>query len=169
MQNNVQDFIAKIDNTIKRVENRLLFDGNNEPSLYELNLALAQHEHDHLNLIMLYEESKYDLQIAKESYEEWYAEKYEEERSLHNSLEIAGTKWLAASEISNIVKTKYKKEIAVFKKLVVEAEIMVSTNKRMLDGWEKYAFVLSQLSKNSIAQVNVETRGKDISGFNPND
>jgi hypothetical protein len=171
LENNFEKMLDFITEKVKLTELKLLFDGEREPSLYELNKALAQHEHGRLGLILHYEAAAYDYDRAKAVFEEFWAEKVSQVREEYNKKEDPKSKWLSASEIEAIVRTRFKKEIALMNTDIIISERNKSTAYRILDGWQNYGWALQQLSKNSVAEVNAHLRSENnnLNEFNPND
>jgi predicted ester cyclase len=158
MQDSTEQLLAFVNNKIQLTDHKLLFDGSREPSLYELNKAIAEYEHALLSLIVVYETAAWELEIAKESYEEFLNDKIVETRDTYNKSDIKRNTWLSASEIEAYAKHKYKDELSKLKVVVKIAERQKSTMLRILDGWNSYNFQLSQLSKNSIAEVSASIK-----------
>lgn len=140
---------------IEAMNHKILFDGKHEPSFFELDMALSTYEQTMFGLIAIYESAKYDAEIAKAKYDEFYAEKYMETRNSYNTLDTKKSTWLSATEIDATTRTRYKTELAELKSESIRKDCEKSTLERMLKSWESYQFILSQLSKNSIAEAQI--------------
>lgn len=151
------DFVSK---QLKKMDNKLLFEGNSSPTIMELDLALVQHPHIFLALTSLYQQSRWDLQVAQEKYDDFIAQKFNEIREEVNTRDITASKWCSKEELNYILRSRFTKEIRELK-----AEVMIAENKRsflqrLLDGWNTYGFTLNQLSKNSIAELSSNKMAK---------
>lgn len=154
------ELISFVNIQLKKMDNKLLFDGVSSPSLELLNQALVNHPHIFLALTSLYETYRWETKVAQSKYDAFYAEKFNEVRDEVNTRDIAASKWYSKDEIGYILKTRYSKEL-----LELEAELMSADHKRsfiqrLLDGWSSYQYVLVQLSKNSIAELSSTIAGK---------
>lgn len=147
--------LSFVNTQIERMNNKLLFNGNQEPSFYELDMSLATYEQTLFGVIALYESAKFDADIAAAKYDEFYAEKYMDTRNTYNTLDTKKSCWLSATEIDATTRTRYKKELAALKAESIRKDCEKSTLERMLRSWESYQFVLAQLSKNSIAEAQI--------------
>lgn len=152
-------FLAFMTTHLKKMDNHLLFDGDNCPSLEVLNRSLSNHAHVMLALTGLYEQNRWDKTAAVEEFDTWYAEKFIEVRTEVNKDDVARSKWYTKDEIDMMVKTKYRKEYKALKAAINLAESKRSLLQRLVDGWNSYQFTLTQLSKNSIAEYD---SGKNI-------
>lgn len=120
----------------------------------QMNSALANYQNINLSLIALYNLAKIDLNKAKEAFEDWYAEKYVLTRQEKNPTSVAATKWLSTKEIEMEVRSTYKLEYKALYNEVLFAEQKVAFLRRLLDSWSSHQYVLSQISKNIIAEIN---------------
>lgn len=146
--------VAFVEREIFKMNNKILFNGERAPSIYELDLALASYQQTLFALTALYEQAKYDAEIAKAKYEEFYNTKYMEVRNQYNNMDVKNSYWLSAKEVEATTYSKYRKELAELKADWIEKDCERSTSERLCRGWESYQFVLSQLSRNSIAEIN---------------
>ena len=169
MTNDIEQLLAYVNQKIKLMANKLLFDGNRSPSLYELNKAIAEWPHVYLALTVSYEEAAYELDIAKEAYEEFLNDKIVETRETYNRNTVEDKKfWLGSKEIEAYTCKKYKNELAHLKAAIILCERQKSTMLRIIDGWNNYSWQLNQLSKNSIAETAGDLRASK-SDYHPND
>lgn len=144
-----------INEKIALMENHLLFNGNTTPSFYELDLALTQYESVLFALTTLYATAKYESELAKEKYTEFFADKYMEIRNTYNTIDLKKAQWLSSTELDATVRVKYKDELARLKLDSIEKDAERSTIERLIKSWESYQFILQQLSKNSIAEAQI--------------
>jgi hypothetical protein len=113
-------------------------------------------------LTAVYEQARFDAEAAKEKYNEWYYDKYMEIRNRYNTIDVKTAQWLSSKEIDATLFKTYRKEAAKLKAEMIKAEGQRSTVERLLKGWENYAYILGQLSKNINAQMMGSSIGVDI-------
>ena len=104
-----ENLVRYVSEQIDRMNNKILFDGSREPSLYELDLALSTYEQTLFGLIALYEANKMEAELAKEKYNEFFNDKYMEIRNTYNTIDIKNSQWLSAKEIEATVKCRENK------------------------------------------------------------
>lgn len=155
----LMEFVEK---QINLMNNRLLFNGNREPSLYEINVALSTYEQTLLGLQVLYEQAKFDSEVAKAKYEEFYNVKYMEIRNTYNTKDVKNAQWLSGKEIEATLYKVYQKDLSELKLSMIEAEGKRSTMQRLCDSWNNYLWCLNTLSKNSIAAANASISSIDM-------
>jgi hypothetical protein len=155
----LMEFVEK---QINLMNNRLLFNGNREPSLYEINVALSTYEQTLLGLQVLYEQAKFDSEVAKAKYEEFYNVKYMEIRNTYNTKDVKNAQWLSGKEIEATLYKVYQKDLSELKLSMIEAEGKRSTMQRLCDSWNSYLWCLNTLSKNSIAAANASRSSIDV-------
>ena len=151
-----------VNEQITRMDNKLLFNGDRDPSKYELDMALSQYEQTLFGLISLYETAKFEEEVAKAKYDEWYAEKYMEVRNTYNTKDVKNASWLSAKEIDATVLTKYKFMAADLKADIISKSRERSTIERLLEGWKSYLWVLNSLCKNAQAEMMANLKGIDL-------
>jgi hypothetical protein len=120
---------------------------------FELNHALAEHQPINLALISLYNLAKVEYMKAKEAFEDWYAEKYIQEREILNPQSVSSTKWYAAKEIEMYVRKKHRDQYKKLNEEQLLAEQKVALLRRLLDSWASQQFVLARISKNTESEV----------------
>lgn len=157
-----KQLLEYVNEQITRMDNKLLFNGNRDPSKYELDLALSQYEQTLFGLIALYETAKFEEEVAKAKYDEWYAEKYMEVRNTYNTKDVKNASWLSAKEIDATVLTKYKFMAADLKADIISKSRERSTIERLLEGWKSYLWVLNSLCKNAQAEMMANLKGIDL-------
>ena len=148
-----EELLAFVDTQIQRMSKKVSFSGSGNITLYELDVALATYEPTLFALTALYEQARFDAEVAKEKYDEWYYDKYMEIRNTYNTKDVKNAQWLSAKEIEATLFKVYRKEAAQLKATKIKADGQKSTIERLLKGWENYAFILGQLSKNVNAQM----------------
>ena len=151
-----------VNEQITRMDNKLLFNGDRDPSKYELDMALSQYEQTLFGLIALYETAKFEEEVAEAKYDEWYAEKYMEVRNTYNTKDVKNASWLSAKEIDATVLTKYKFMAADLKADIISKSRERSTIERLLEGWKSYLWVLNSLCKNAQAEMMANLKGIDL-------
>ena len=151
-----------VNEQITRMDNKLLFNGDRDPSKYELDMALSQYEQTLFGLIALYETAKFEEEVAKAKYDEWYAEKYMEVRNTYNTKDVKNASWLSAKEVGATVLTKYKFMAADLKADIISKSRERSTIERLLEGWKSYLWVLNSLCKNAQAEMMANLKGIDL-------
>lgn len=154
--------IAFVEKQVLKMNEKILFDGQREPSIYELDMALSTYEQTMFGLVAMYEQAKYDAQVAKEAFEEFYAEKFMEVRNQYNTIDVKKGQWLSSSEIEYTTKSIFKKELAELKADQLKKDAERSTLERLMKSWESYQFVLTQLSKNTIADMGASRITQDL-------
>lgn len=155
---NLIEFVSK---HIERMEAALLFEGTKQPSFYELNEALCSYEGILLSLISMYEDQRFQAKQAKEVYDIWLAEKFIDIRDRENQKDLAAAKWLSGAEIEKKVISENKEEYSKVRASVILNESKESTLRRLIDGWNAYQFLLSNLCKNAQAELGASTRSLD--------
>ena len=156
-----EELLAYVDKQIQRMNNKVNF-SSGDVSLYELDVALSTYEPTLFALTAVYEQARFDAEAAKEKYNEWYYDKYMEIRNRYNTIDVKTAQWLSSKEIDATLFKTYRKEAAKLKAEMIKAEGQRSTVERLLKGWENYAYILGQLSKNINAQMMGSSIGVDI-------
>ena len=124
-----------------------------EISFHELNSALCNYQLIYLTLLSLYNVAKIDHTKKKEEFDDWYADKYIDIRHRENRSDMSAQKWVAAKELEMLVRKEFKEEYRALNDEVLVADHKVSFLRRLLESWQTQQYVLSQLSKNIIAEV----------------
>lgn len=119
----------------------------------KMNQALANYQNINLSLIALYNLAKVEHTKVKDAFDEWFAEKYVQIRSDRNPTTVSSTKWLSTKEIEMEVRVTFKKEFNRLHTEVAFAEQKVAFLRRLLDSWSSHQYVLSQISKNIISEM----------------
>ena len=153
-----EEFIKFVEEQISKMDRKLLFWGESSPPIAVLNKALMDHGHVLLALTSLYEEARWKVEALKEKWGDWYSHKFIEIRTEVNTNDIARNKWYTKDEIECMMRVKYKDEYNSLRAEMQLAEHERSTLQRLIDGWSSYQYVLTQLSKNSIAEIDSAKR-----------
>ena len=149
-----KELIQKVEEITTLMENNLLFSGSRTPTFDELNRAMLGYEPILFKLITIYNKVKMNLSKANDDYDMWFSEKFIEVKEELNRKDNKST-WYSAKELECTVKSRYKDDFLRLRAAVAKAESERSFVQRMISAWESYQFILSQLSKNSIAEANV--------------
>lgn len=152
MEQAENDLIQFVETQIKKMDNKLIFDGESNPPLEAISIELLKHPHVMLALTSMYETARWAHKAAKKSYDEWYAGAFLEVRTQVNDPKLSAAKWYTKEEIGMMVTRKYKAQKAALEADVELAEAKLSLLRRLIDGWDAYRWELSQLSKNAIAE-----------------
>jgi hypothetical protein len=147
-----ESLIQFVKTQIELMNEHLLFSGKSEPGIFELNQSLMNYESVMLGLIVIHAEVRSELDIAKEKYDEFYAKKYVETKQTQTALGKSAL-FTAQREIELFVRNNYINEISQLKANIILIENKYNTINHLINSWEKYSFVLSQLGANSRAEA----------------
>ena len=138
---------------IDRMRSYVQFQAGKEPTFFEINQALLSYQDTQLGLLALHNTSKMDHTRAKEEFDDWYADKYLLMRERVNPISLSAQKWASQKEIELMVRKEFPTEFHKYNWAVIEAEQQLAFMRRLVDSWASYQFVLTQLSKNIIAEL----------------
>jgi len=124
-----------------------------EPTFYDVDRALTAYQDVQLGLLASHNLAKMNATKAKEAFEDWYAGAYLDVREKMNPRALSAQKWYSQKEIEMQVRRDYGNEYRERNEALMLAEHELNFFRRLLDSWERYAFVLNNLSKNLIAEV----------------
>lgn len=127
---------------------------------YELNSAIKGWQEVNLSLISLGVVAKRELAERKREFNDFFDEKYIEQREIHNPRSITAQKYLSKNEIESCVHIAYKAEYNRLSKAIDEAEMKVAFVRRLEDAWNNQLILLSRLSRN----VEAEVRSLNLEG-----
>lgn len=144
-----KDLIAYVEQKISWMNQKII---DQEPSFAMLNEQLSHYESVMLALTALHAQTRIDWNIAKEEYDDFYAKKYCEEKINQTNMGKSA-QFTSAREIDMIVRKTYIKDLAQLKANILKTEGKYNTLNYLIDGWKNYQFILSQLSKNAIAEA----------------
>ena len=99
---------------------------------------------------------------TKDAFKEWFALKFITIRDEVNPKNSPASKYYSSKEIEYMVIANNKEEYSKFRSAMALADHEKSTISRMIEGWKGYQFILQQLSKNSIAEMEAAVRSKDV-------
>ena len=164
-QNEVQEreaaFLEYVQVKIEEVKKYTRLGKDGMLSFFDLNQAMSEFQNINMSLIAVYSFTKNDFVKAQEEFEDWYAQKYEIVREIENPKSVSPGKWASAKEIEMLVRVKFADEFQSKKHELNLQETQLSFIRRLCDAWASQQFILSQLSKNLIAEIgglNVESR-----------
>ena len=130
------------------------FQAGMEPTFFEINQALLTYQDINLGLLALHNSAKMENTRAKEVFEDWYANKYLILREEMNPRSLSAQKWVSQREIEMAVRVRYKEEYHKYNWDVIITEQQLAFMRRLLEGWSSYQYVLTQLSKNLVSELN---------------
>lgn len=145
---------AFVNEQIEKMRSYVQFQAGAEPSFFEINQALLTYQDTNLGLLALHNTAKMDNTRAKEAFDDWYAEKYVFIRDRENPRTLSAQKWLSQKEIELMIRHEYKDEYHRYNWDVVITEQQLAFMRRLLESWASYQYVLTQLSKNIISELN---------------
>lgn len=147
-----EDLVKFVEKQIDLMNDNLLFSGQSSPSFYSLNKSLMDYESVMLGLVALHQEMRVQSMISQEKYDDFYANKYVEVKTAQSTLGKQG--FVAAREIEMYVRKNYIRELSKLKAEVIKSENKYNMINHLIQGWEKYAFILNTLSKNAQAEAS---------------
>lgn len=152
--------IQFVEKQVELMRSNLLFSGR-EPSFYELQQSLSQFESVAIGLTSLYATVRAEHDFAQERYDDFYADKFIEERDSRATLSSRDRN-ASSKEIEMAVRKKHMVPLAQLRSNVLELENRRSFVERMIDSWRQYSFIINTLSANARAEA-------EASRQNPND
>lgn len=147
-----RDLLKFVEKQIDLMNNHLLFNGEDIPSFYSLNKSLMDYESIQLALIALHQEKRIAHDVAKERYDDFYANKFVEIKQQQISLGKSA-QFTAAREIEMVVRNKYINELSKLKAEIIRNENEYNFTNHLVDSWKNYQFVLGTLSRNAQAEA----------------
>ena len=148
-----EELLKYVTKQIDKMENHLLFNGSNIPSFYDLNRSLMDYESVMLSLIVIHQEVRVKLDVAKAKYDDFYAVKFVEAKEAQATLDKKSA-FTSAKEIEMAVRKKYLAELAKLRADIITFENEYNTINHIVEAWKNYQFVLSTLSKNAQAEAS---------------
>jgi len=143
-----------VDEQISKMRDAIHLSAGHEPTFFEVNEALCSYQDTNLGLLALYNTAKIENVKAKEAFDDWFAGRYIEIRDRVNPRSLAAQKWYSQKEVEMIVRHEYADEYTKHNWDVVITEQQLAFLRRMLESWASYQYVLTQLSKNLVAEMN---------------
>lgn len=145
----LNEFVAK---NIEVMRSYLI--SNSNPSISQLNKALVDYMPVLYSLQTLYNKVKFNKLKVDEELDIFEAEAYMNVRNEYNNKDIDKKLFLSTKEIEAAYKVKYKNKLTSLRAKVDLAESRRSFVERLLKAWENYQFILSNLSKNLVAELS---------------
>lgn len=118
------------------------------PGWFELNNALMGFNNMQTSLIGLDVIAKQEAYLAEETLKDKQAEWYIEAREKLNPISLSAQKWYSTSELEAYVRVHHKDELHKLSSEANASASKVAVIRRLLDSMDKYALILSRLSKN---------------------
>lgn len=143
-----------VDKQITKMREYASLGNTKEPTFFEVNEALMTYQDTLLALLALHNTAKIENIKAKEAFDDWYASKYILVREEVNPRNLSSQKWYSQKEIEMLVRQRYNDKYKELSWNVSMTEQQLSFLRRLLEGWNSHQYVLTQLSKNLIAEVN---------------
>lgn len=145
----LNEFVAK---NIEVMRSYLI--SNSNPSISQLNKALVDYMPVLYSLQTLYNKVKFNKLKADEELDIFEAEAYMNVRNEYNNKDTDKKLFLSTKEIEAAYKVKYKNKLTSLRAKVDLTESRRSFVERLLKAWENYQFILSNLSKNLVAELS---------------
>lgn len=126
--------------------------------LDELNRFLMSFEQVLLSLISMFTYTQFEYDKEKESFDDWFAEKFLIVRNRENRSDLAAQKWMSQKEIEMLVRKDFKEDYISRKTKLLTLERKVAFIHSIQKAWESQQFVLSTLSKNVQTEIATTIR-----------
>ena len=143
-----------VESQIEKMRAYTRLGSNGTPTFFEVNDALMSYHNTHLALLALHNTAKIEYIRAKEAFDDWYAERYIEIRDDVNPRSLSAQKWYSQKEIEMMVRTKFPEKYKELHWNVTLTDQQLNFLRRLTEGWASHQYILTQLSKNLIAEVN---------------
>lgn len=163
-----QRLIEFVETQIAKMRQYSKLGNGKEASFYEVNEALMSYQNTLLALLAMHNTAKIEHMRAKEAFEDWFAQKYILIREDVNPRSLSAQKWYSQKEIEMMVRQQYNDDYKRLSWNVTLTEQQLSFLRRLLEGWNTHQYILTQLSRNLIAEVNgmgVESALNSSSGY----
>lgn len=147
-----EDLTKFVERQIELMNEHLLFGGQEVPSFYALNKSLMDYESIMLGLLALHQNVRFEKDVAQEKYDNFYAEKYCEIKQQQVSLGKSA-QYTSSKEIEMSVRHIWIKELSKLKAECIKTENKYNFINHLISGWEKFSFILNQLSANTRAEA----------------
>ena len=148
-----QKLVAFVTAKIEKLRKAVHIGADHEPTFYEVNQALCGYQDTNLALIALYNTAKVESMKAKERYDDWFAEKFIDIRDRVNPRTLAAQKWYSTKEIEMMVRRENLEEYHRLNTDILMTEQQLAFLRRLLESWSSHQYVLTQLSKNLVAEM----------------
>lgn len=147
-----QKLLVFVKTNLDKMKNNLISQ-QDYPTLDRINKALIEYEQIQFSLNYLYNRVKFDVERAQYEYDSFFAQAYMNVKEEYNRKDNK-KEWYSVKEIEYTVQNKFKNKLSQLRAKIAAAESRRSFCERQCRGWEAYQFVLTQLSKNLIADAN---------------
>lgn len=149
-----QRLIEFVENQITKMRQYAKLGNGQEATFYEVNEALMSYQNTLLALLAMHNTAKIEYMRAKETFEDWFAQKYILVREEVNPRSLSAQKWYSQKEIEMMVRHQHNSEYKRLSWNLNLTEQQLSFLRRLLEGWGTHQYILTQLSRNLIAEVN---------------
>lgn len=149
-----QRLTSFVEAEIAKMREAIHLGAGHEPTFYEVNEALCSYQDTNLALLALHNTVKVENIKAKEAFDDWFASRYIEIRDRVNPRNLSAQKWYSQKEIEMMVRHEYADEFNKYNWDFIATEQQLAFLRRMLESWSSHQYVLTQLSKNLIAEMN---------------
>jgi hypothetical protein len=149
-----QRLTSFVEAEIAKMREAIHLGAGHEPTFYEVNEALCSYQDTNLALLALHNTIKVENIKAKEAFDDWFASRYIEIRDRVNPRNLSAQKWYSQKEIEMMVRHEYADEFNKYNWDFIATEQQLAFLRRMLESWSSHQYVLTQLSKNLIAEMN---------------
>jgi hypothetical protein len=149
-----QRLIEFVESQIATMRQYVKLGNGKEATFYEVNEALMSYQNTLLALLAMHNTAKIEYMRAKETFEDWFAKKYILIREQVNPRSLSAQKWYSQKEIEMMVRQQYNDDYKRLSWNVNLTEQQLSFLRRLLEGWNTHQYILTQLSRNLIAEVN---------------
>lgn len=146
--------VTFVEDQISKMRDSLHLSSGHEPTFYEVNEALVTYQDTNLGLLALHNTAKLENTKAKEAFDDWFAGKFIEIRDRVNPRNLSAQKWYSQKEIEMMVRKEYSDEFNKYNWDLIATEHQLAFLRRLLETWASQQYVLTQLSKNLIAEMN---------------
>jgi len=153
MDNYLIEYSKRANEIIKKYDNYKQMVKDGTVNIPEVNKCLSEYFSISTFLIEEYERKSLEYELFKESFDQWYSEKYVEIRERFNTIDLASGKWLSKHEIDSYVRQKYKNEYSEYKYKLLVLNREVATLRRICDTFKKMDNIFSTLSNNQRAEM----------------
>jgi len=147
-----QELAIFVNTEIKKMQEFATIGSGKDPTFFEINAALMNYEQTYLSLLALHNDARWTLKKVQDRYDDWFAHKYIELRDELNPRSLSAQKWYSQKEIEMHVRVKYSAEYQARIWELNTSEQELNFCRRLLEGWQSQQFILTQLSKNLIAE-----------------
>lgn len=146
--------IEFVENQITKMRQYAKLGNGQEATFYEVNEALMSYQNTLLALLAMHNTAKIEHMRAKEAFDDWFAQKYILIREEANPRSLSAQKWYSQKEIEMMVRQQYNNDYKRLSWNLTLTEQQLSFLRRLLEGWNTHQYILTQLSRNLIAEVN---------------